>query len=225
MAKTYVIGDIHGCYQAFKELWSKISPVSGDDTVVFLGDYIDRGPESRQVVEMILAIRKKLPRVITLLGNHEQMLLNFMEGRSESPFLAVGGAQTLVSYGLNPHSRERLILPQEHEDFFRYLLPFWQNKDAIYVHAGLMPSRPLALQPKSWLLWARDEFFASNYDFGKPVIYGHTPLNEPRIEHHRIGIDTGAVYGGQLTCLVLPDLEFIQVSGDQFWPPGESSSA
>lgn len=219
MAKTFVIGDIHGCYQAFQELWRKISPVSADDTVIFLGDYIDRGPESRQVVDEILTIRKNLPRVITLLGNHEQMLLHYMEGRGDSPFLAVGGTQTLTSYGLTPHCNERLCLPKEHEDFFRYLLPFWQNKEAIYVHAGLMPARPLALQPRSWLLWARDEFFASDYDFGKPVIYGHTPLREPRLEHHRIGIDTGAVYGGRLTCLVLPDLEFIQVDGTPFWPP------
>ena len=213
MAKTFVIGDIHGCHQALTELWQRISPVTAADTVVFLGDYIDRGPGSRQVVDEILMIRRDLPRVITLMGNHEQMLIDFLEGKEGAPFLEVGGVETLASYGLAAGREEALALPSSHLNFFRELLPFWQNREAIYVHAGLMPARPLALQPKSWLFWAREEFFRSDYDFGKPVVYGHTPFPTPRQEKHRIGIDTGAVYGGHLTCLVLPDLEFIQVAG------------
>lgn len=211
MAKTFVIGDIHGCHQALIDLWAKIAPDPEEDTVVFLGDYIDRGPASRQVVDEILAIRKRLPRVITLMGNHEQMLLSFLEGREETPFLEVGGQETLASYSLPPSgANSSFELPPSHLDFFRGLIPFWQNQAAIYVHAGLVPGRPLALQPKSWLLWAREEFLKSDYDFGKPVIYGHTPFPRPNIEKHRIGIDTGAVYGGYLTCLILPDMEFVQ---------------
>jgi serine/threonine protein phosphatase 1 len=218
MAKTFVIGDIHGCHQALTELWRKISPVQADDTVVFLGDYIDRGPASRQVIDEILMIRKALPRVITLMGNHEQMLLDYLEGREGTPFLAVGGAETLASYGLAADGARPLVLPAAHERFFRELLPYWQNQEAIYVHAGLMPALPLALQPKEWLLWARNEFSVSDYDFGKPVIYGHTPFPAPRLEPHRIGIDTGAVYGGHLTCLILPEMKFVQVTGPAHWP-------
>jgi serine/threonine protein phosphatase 1 len=209
MAKTFVIGDIHGCHQALLELWHKISPIAEDDTIVFLGDYIDRGPDSRQVIDEILEIKRRLPWVITLLGNHEQMLLDFLEGR-KTPFLEVGGTETLASYGVTPGGSNNSELPSTHLDFFRGLITFWQNQEAIYVHAGLMPGRPLALQPKSWLLWAREEFLESDYDFGKPVIFGHTPFPHPHLGKHRIGIDTGVVYGGQLTCLVLPDMKFIQ---------------
>lgn len=218
MAKTFVIGDIHGCHQALNELWRKISPISAEDTVVFLGDYIDRGPDSRQVIDEILAIKKLLPRVITLMGNHEQMLLNFLEGKEETPFLEVGGIETLASYGLIAGESNPPEIPPVHLDFFRNLIPFWQNQEAIYVHAGLMPGRPLALQPKSWLFWAREEFLATDFDFGKPVIYGHTPFSKPRIDQHRIGIDTGAVYGGHLTCLILPDMEFVQTKGVAYRP-------
>lgn len=219
MAKTFVIGDIHGCHQALSELWKKISPIAEEDTVVFLGDYIDRGPDSRQVVDAILAIKKRLPRVITLMGNHEQMLLTFLGGKEETPFLEVGGAETLASYGIAADQMTVHELPSAHLDFFRNLIPFWQNQEAIYVHAGLMPGRPLALQPKSWLLWAREEFLASDFNFGKPVVFGHTPFPKPRIDQHRIGIDTGAVYGGDLTCLILPDMEFVQSKGGAYWPP------
>jgi len=216
MAKTFVIGDIHGCHQALMALWHKISPVAEEDTVVFLGDYIDRGPDSLQVIDEIMGIRKRLPRVITLMGNHEQMLLHFLEGKEEASYLEVGGAETLASYGITHGESNFSRLPPRHLDFFHGLIPFWQNDEAIYVHAGLMPGRPLALQPKSWLLWAREEFLESDYDFGKPVIYGHTPFPKPRIEKHRIGIDTGAVYGGHLTCLILPDMEFVQVKGTAY---------
>lgn len=212
MSKTFVIGDIHGCHQTLLELWSKIS-VTEEDTVVFLGDYIDRGPDSRQVVDEIMAIKKRLPRVITLMGNHEQMLLHFLEGREEGPFLEVGGAETLASYGIVPGRSDCAGVPRAHLDFFRELIPLWQNQEAIYVHAGLMPGRPLALQPKAWLFWAREEFLESDYDFGKPVVFGHTPFPRPHVGKHRIGIDTGAVYGGHLTCLILPDMEFVQAKG------------
>lgn len=217
MAKTFVIGDIHGCHQALTALWRKISPIRAEDTVVFLGDYIDRGPASRQVVDEILMIREELPRVITLMGNHEQMLLDFLEGREGTPFLAVGGAETLASYGLPAVGSPPPVLPPDHGRFFRELLPYWQNPEAIYVHAGLKPACPLALQPRAWLLWAREEFLASDHDFGTPVIYGHTPFAAPRHERHRIGIDTGAVYGGHLTCLILPDMEFVQVAVTAHW--------
>lgn len=217
MPRTFVIGDIHGCHQSLTALWRKLAPIHATDSVVFLGDYIDRGIASRQVVDEILAIKKSLPRVITLMGNHEQMLLHFLAGREEASFLTVGGAETLASYGVDPDEPGPPALPADHLVFFRELLPFWQNHEAIYVHAGLMPARPLALQPKSWLYWAREDFFESDYDFGKPVVYGHTPFPAPRHEKNRIGIDTGAVYGGQLTCLILPDMEFVQVDGESHW--------
>ncbi len=91
------------------------------------------------------------------------------------------------------------------------LLPYWEDGNYIYVHAGLQPGVHLSQQSPEWLFWSRDEFINSTYDFGKKVIYGHTPYAKPRIDANKIGIDTGAVYGGALTCLKLPEMQFIVI--------------
>ncbi|MDA8160267.1 MAG: metallophosphoesterase family protein [Desulfobacteraceae bacterium] len=218
--RTLVIGDLHGCHAVLRRLWDHLDPPPGPgDTVVFLGDYIDRGPESRQVIDFILGLRGAGLRVIALMGNHEQMLLEFLTGRDDYGYLQVGGAATLASYGCPPGLARGFSLPAEHHRFLLELLPYWQDDFAIYVHAGLKPGCPLALQPKDWLLWAREEFLDADGEFGKRVIYGHTPFPQPRVEPWRIGIDTGAVYGWRLTCLILPEMAFVQVPGLPIWPP------
>ncbi|MCF6239215.1 MAG: metallophosphoesterase [Candidatus Marinimicrobia bacterium] len=186
-----------------------------EDTVIFLGDYIDRGPDSKKVVSCLVRLKKKLPRVITLLGNHESMFLRYLKGRDRRLFLCNGGLSTLNSYGLDPSHDDAHpgYIPDEHLAFFESLLLNWEDEKNIYVHAGLQPGLHLSMQASDWCLWAGDEFIYSSLGFGKRVVFGHTVFKEPYVKPEKIGIDTGAVYGGSLTCLVLPDEKFIRVPG------------
>ena len=213
MRKTYVIGDVHGCYQTLKALLDKISPDPQTDVVVFLGDYVNRGPDSKKVISELLRLQRQFRHFMALMGNHEFMLLNYLAGRDQEFFLMMGGRQTLESYGIDDSSRSSLLsrLSQDHLRFLNDLPAYWEDEDYIYVHGGLQPGVHLTQQTTEWLLWAREKFIKSDYDFGKRIVFGHTPFNTPRIEPNKIGIDTGAVYGGRLTCLVLPNLEFVSV--------------
>jgi serine/threonine protein phosphatase 1 len=211
---TCVIGDIHGCHTALTLLLPKILPRA--DSFVFLGDYVDRGPNAKEVVATILSLQRTHPHVITLMGNHDLLFLQYLTGQDSTFFLRVGGRQTLASYGLRPsddQDRIARIVPPEHIAFFKNLPLFWEDNHAIYVHAGLQPGRHLSQQTSQWCLWARKEFTDNAHDFGKPVVFGHTTFKEPVLTPHRIGIDTGAVYGGRLTALLLPDRELISVPG------------
>ena len=214
MKKTYVIGDIHGCYKSLVNLLDLIGD-TGDNTIIFLGDYIDRGPDSKKVISLLVQLKKELPRVVTLLGNHELMFLRFLNGSGRQLFLRNGGQYTLESYGVDPlqdniHHR---CIPDDHLAFFNSLLLNWEDEKNIYVHAGLQPGLHLSLQTEEWCLWAQDEFIYSSYDYGKRVVFGHTFFKEPFVRSEKVGIDTGAVYGGKLTCFVLPGEDFITVPG------------
>ena len=214
MRKTFVFGDIHGCYRALLALLAKISPDPDRDTLVFLGDYIDRGPDSRPVIAELLRLKGIFRHFIALRGNHEQMFLNYLAGRGQNVFLLTGGRQTLLSYELGIANEARRRLPLEHQQFISELRTYWEDDKYIYVHAGLQPGIALPEQSADWLLWAREQFIESRHDFGKRVIFAHTPFPTPRIEANKIGIDTGAVYGGHLTCLILPEISFVSVPCD-----------
>jgi serine/threonine protein phosphatase 1 len=213
MNHTFVIGDIHGCSDLLSELLEKVKPLAPDDTVIFIGDYIDRGPDSKGVIDIVLKLKREHNRVITLLGNHEHMLLGAIRGYGHNEFLSMGGEATLKSYTIPLESINDLsvMLPGDHLAFFEQLLPFWEDEEYIFVHAGLQPGVHLTQQSPDWLFWSRDEFIESSYNFGKKVIYGHTPYDHPKIDTNKIGIDTGAVYGNTLTCLILPEIKFIYV--------------
>ena len=184
------------------------------DTLVFIGDYIDRGPDSSGVIDKILDIRKRIKNVVCLLGNHEQMFLNYyLEQRDEELFMHNGGISTLISYGFTREGRKDLKVPDMHMDFFTTLRPYYETDDYIFVHAGLRPGIPINRQNIEDLIWIRYEFINSPYDFGKVVIFGHTPLSltEPLTDKNKIGLDTGAVYGGKLTCIELTEMKIYQV--------------
>ena len=217
--KTCVIGDIHGCLNSLTNLLGMV--VNRADTLVFLGDYIDRGPKSRQVITTLLQLKKNTDlRLVFLKGNHEFMFYNYLTGADRSIFLQVGGRQTLSSYSISPNQNGNLLhhLPIEHRYFFQSLTLTHEDRHGIYVHAGLQPGVHISRQTQDWCLWARKRFIRSSFDFGKPVIFGHTVFPEPLVESNKIGIDTGAVYGGRLTALLLPDMEFIQVKGEKHHP-------
>jgi len=209
---TCVIGDIHGCHTALIHLLDKVRHRA--DTLVFLGDYVDRGPDSKAVVTTILSLGSRQLRVVPLMGNHDFLFYQYLMGDDSDLFLQVGGMQTLASYGLSPSATREEIrqrVPADHIAFFQSLPLFWEDQHAIYVHAGLQPGRHLSQQTAQWCLWARDAFLDSSHDYGKPVVFGHTVFDDPYLAEDKIGIDTGAVYGGRLTALLLPGREVISV--------------
>jgi serine/threonine protein phosphatase 1 len=211
--RLLAIGDIHGCNRSLRQMLDllRLDPLA--DTLVFIGDYLDRGPDSREVVETLLTLKKAVPKMICLRGNHEAMFLDFYrDGKDEDLFFSNGGMTTLLSYGMSPaDARAGVGFPEDHLDFLASLPLFYETPDYCFVHAGLRPGIPLADQSPEDLLWIRYEFIASDRDFGKTVVFGHTPLREPLSEANKIGIDTGAVYGGCLTCVELPSRRICQV--------------
>jgi len=214
MEKIFAIGDIHGCKSHLDKLMATLDINAEHDTLVFIGDYIDRGLDSRGVVDALLDIRKSIKNVICLRGNHEQMFLNYyLEHRDEDLFMHNGGINTLVSYGLTSTGKKHLTVPDNHMEFFSTLQTWFMTDNYIFVHAGLRPGIPLEKQDSDDLLWIRHEFINSPYDFGKIVVFGHTPLSftTPLINKNKIALDTGAVYGGKLTCIELPLMKIYQV--------------
>jgi len=213
--RTFVIGDIHGCADEIDRLLETLAP-SSTDVVVFLGDYIDRGPASKAVIDRLLRLRCEGPRCIFLKGNHEDMFLGFL-GRSGlygDAFLANGGETTLRSYGLasraGPLTAE--LLPPDHLDFLLSLEMHSQHGEFFCVHAGLAPTRPLAEQQVEDMLWIRNEFICSAHPFPFTVIFGHTPQREVLVDlPYKIGLDTGLVYWNQLSCLELHDKCLYQI--------------
>jgi calcineurin-like phosphoesterase family protein len=184
--------------------------------LVFLGDYIDRGPASRQVIDQLLCL-KEHREVIFLKGNHESYLVEFLKKPALLPkWFQYGGLHTLRSYGITPRShfdpKEQeflatalsLALNQNgHLDFLDHLKASFVCEDFLFVHAGVRPGIPLDQQSEEDLLWIRDDFLHYQGDLGKIVVHGHTPVPHPEVCANRINIDTGAYATGRLTCLIL----------------------
>jgi serine/threonine protein phosphatase 1 len=196
--RLLAVGDIHGCLEKLGVLMAKVKP-NEHDTIVFLGDYINRGSESKGVIDFLLDFKISVPSVF-LLGNHEKMLLDYIATQNPS-FLINGGDKTLESY----NCQDIRDMPVSHLAFYKELLPYYETNDYIFVHAGLKPGLPLKDQHIDDLVWIRDEFLYSKYDWGKVVVYGHTINRLPIVLNNRIGLDTGCVYPltegyGHLSC-------------------------
>ncbi|MAJ60550.1 MAG: hypothetical protein CBC48_11325 [bacterium TMED88] len=222
----YAIGDIHGELERLEVLLDSL-PLTHGDRFVFLGDYIDRGSESRAVIDRLIALEQEYPCVF-LLGNHESMLLDFLgyEGPAYcggSALLSNGGDKTLAEYGffdLPISARSSFSLPHRHEEFFRRLKLYHAEADYLFVHAGLDPRQLDRSSAESALHHCRVEHLLWNrtspsrpHSLGITIIYGHTPSEDMEVRWNvpfSIGIDTGAVYGGPLTALRLPDFEVFQ---------------
>jgi serine/threonine protein phosphatase 1 len=205
--RFFAVGDIHGCLDRLKILLKRMPVDWDEDRLIFLGDYVDRGPDSMQVIEFLLDFKRRYgERIVFLQGNHEWMFSRYLIGEDCGPFLRCGGSQTIESYSLEGKALE---VPGSHRGFLEDLKPFHETESYIFVHAGLRPGVSLAAQSHEDLLWIRSPFLESPYNWGKRVIFGHTPFSAPLIEENKIGIDTGAAYGGRLTAIVLPDLEFV----------------
>ena len=189
------VGDIHGCLAQLTELMEEVKPTAAD-RVVFLGDYVDRGPASAGVIDYLIEFAAAFPETIFLRGNHEQMFLDYLDRQDPAVFLINGGRQTLDSY----RDRGLWPVPSAHRRFLDSLGYYFESEHHIFVHAGLRPGIPLAEQDDFDMLWIRHEFLESDFDWGKAIVYGHTPRQEPLLGDLRIGLDTGCVYGDRLTC-------------------------
>ena len=184
MNKIFAIGDIHGCVEKLQALITNIGADPQRDTLVFIGDFIDRGNFSSEVVDYVIRLKREYKKVICLLGNHEYMLSRYLEGIDEGMYLENGGIATLYSYGIfrsDKPTKRKSKIPLGHRQFFNSLLLHYKTENYIFVHAGLKPGFPLSKQKKNDLLWIRHEFIDADQDFGKMVIFGHTPLSYPLI--------------------------------------------
>jgi serine/threonine protein phosphatase 1 len=214
---VYAIGDIHGCPDELEVMLSALGPTAGD-TVVFLGDYVDRGPASRALVDRLLRLPGEGPRSVFLRGNHEDMLLAYLgiSGRHGDVYLENGGGATLASYGVpagTPRAVARRLFPESHIAFFSGCVLHHVAAPFLFVHAGIRPGVDLAHQEEEDLLWIREEFFAQPHALPYTVVFGHTPTREARIElPYRIGLDTGLVYGNKLSCLDVDGQRLVQVA-------------
>jgi serine/threonine protein phosphatase 1 len=210
--RIFVIGDIHGCYSELKSMLEYLSrklDLSDKDLVVFLGDYIDRGPDSRGVLDALVDFKTRFPNCIFLKGNHEDMLLDFLGfgGNLGHAFLYNGGLETIQSYGISvfsPPNEMMRLLPEDHFSFFNSLESVVTVRDYYLVHAGLNPSMSLEKQTGEDLFWIRESFLDAPHEFGKTIIFGHTPHREIFDNRpFKIGLDTGLVFGNKLSCLEL----------------------
>lgn len=229
--RIYAIGDIHGCLDELNALMAHIATdmasLDGKDAqLIFLGDYVDRGPDSKGVIERLLDVQDEYDDVIFLKGNHEAAMLDFISAPEDmADWLDWGGRETLKSYGA-PHDLKTprteaaaelySAMPPEHLDFIHSLSLYHQTENYLFVHAGLRPGRPLAEQREEDLLWIRKRFHnaAAHERPEQTVVHGHQPGSKPVNSDWRICVDTGVYYSGNLTAVVLEndDRRFITAS-------------
>jgi len=224
--RIYAIGDIHGRADLLDQVFGRIDADLAGAPVrraihVLLGDYIDRGPSSREVLDRLIA-RGHTHETVFLKGNHETFVADFLANPALlEEWRRYGGLETLMSYGLAPSMKggaaeqaslaaafER-ALPAAHREFLATLNPYFLCGDFFFVHAGVRPRVPLAQQAEHDLLWIREDFLLHEENFEKIVVHGHTPVAQPDVRPNRINIDTGAYATGQLTCLTIEGDELL----------------
>ena len=233
-SQVFAVGDIHGCKELLNVIHNKIIEASknkeGEKLLIYLGDYIDREPDIKGTIQTLIDFKPKNFTIVFLLGNHEQMLLDFMAGKRNSLYiwLGNGGLETLESYGSDMNSYidnamelkdEELIrkqftrlLPFSHKNFFNQLMLNYEWGNYFFVHAGINPDLPIEKQEKETMLWTREKnFFNPKMTYNKIIVHGHTPVEKIEKFPCRINLDTGSFYSGKLSCLLIEDrnLKFI----------------
>ena len=226
--RLYAIGDVHGCDTMLAAMHETIArdlidrPVA-DHRIIHVGDYTDRGADSAGVIARLARMAASDRHVICLKGNHDAMLAGFLDDPVAwgPSWFANGAEATLKSYGVTigwslwgkvdyPDLSRRLAaaMPDAHRTFLADLQLSARFGDYLFVHAGIRPGVALDAQDADDLMWIRDDFLWDGRDYGVVVVHGHTPVGDVEVMPNRIGIDTGAVYGGTLTCLVLEETEY-----------------
>jgi len=227
--RLYVVGDIHGRLDLLDQL---LTIIDTDDSareatethLIFLGDLIDRGPHSAQVVERLRQLAAAAPGATRfLLGNHEEVFLAAVAGNEEAFrfFIRIGGRETVLSYGVSEEEYRQLDYPEllaafrakvppDHVDFIQGFENLILDGDYAFVHAGIRPNVPLVEQREKDLRWIREEFLSARTPHEKVIVHGHTISTEPELLPHRIGLDTGAYVSGTLTAMGF--------EGSERWP-------
>lgn len=229
--RAYAVGDIHGRLDLLERLVAKIEAFDAERPAakthfIFLGDYVDRGPDSKGVIDYLLSHDWGGNRTAFLHGNHEEFFLRAIEGKADGlqSWLTYGGVECLASYGINigwllnasPDAildRVRATVPKAHRDFLKDMHDSLRFGDYVFVHAGIRPGIPIEDQSPQDLRWIREAFLDSREDHGAMVVHGHTISEGPDIRPNRIGIDTGAYQTGLLTALMIDgaEREFLSV--------------
>jgi serine/threonine protein phosphatase 1 len=217
--RIYAVGDIHGRLDLLEALMAQIEADDAtrppaETLLLFLGDLVDRGPQSAQVVERLRRLKDAGANIRLLLGNHEEVFLLAVKGDVEALrfFSRIGGKETILSYGVAPADYDRLdydelmqafqaLVPQSHIDFIEAFEDMIVAGDYAFVHAGIRPDMPLEAQKPSDLRWIRETFLRHNGGFEKVIVHGHTITDEVEQRSHRIGLDTGAYASGKLTAM------------------------
>ncbi len=228
--RVYAVGDIHGRADLLYKLMDLIAAdVDNSEeariVLIFLGDYVDRGFQSREVIDFLISDQLSRYEIYFLKGNHEAAFETFLSDSTFGPQWArFGGAETLMSYGIQPPRAKTQAaeweaacrqlndaLPNSHRSFLSSLSLYATLGDYVFVHAGLRPGQPLEQQTEKDILWIREEFLKDEGAFERVVVHGHTPISDPHHDYRRIGIDTGAYLTGKLTaaCLVGSQVSFI----------------
>jgi serine/threonine protein phosphatase 1 len=236
--RAYAIGDVHGCLDLLDRLLSRIeSEIEADPhpktSIVFLGDVVDRGPASAEVIERLRTYTNPHATAHFIMGNHEEVMLRVIDGEADMlpSWLRFGGSATLRSYGLDPRTlakqpKEEVVavirdtIPDTHREFLASFADSISFGDYLFVHAGIRPGVDLAEQSQSDLRWIRDPFLDDLTDHGFIVVHGHTISNNVDVTSNRIGIDTGAYSTGVLTALAIEGSRrwFVQTSEDETLP-------
>jgi serine/threonine protein phosphatase 1 len=220
--RIYAISDVHGCADLLRKMFAVIDKDlrnvgSRRALHVFMGDYIDRGPDSYQTVELLID-RARNHEAVFLKGNHEALLLDAMSNiEAFQVWLKCGGISTLLSYGVRPEMKPerdeglelmaelKTRIPMHHRKFYECLRPRFACGDFFFVHAGVRPGVALSNQTEEDMLWIREDFLSHDQSFEKYVVHGHTPVRQPDIRPNRANIDTGAYATGNLTLLSVQD--------------------
>lgn len=222
-SRLFAIGDVHGCFQELQVLLNHLKGeegLSADDLVLFIGDYIDRGPDSKRTVDVLIALKAEFPKTIFLKGNHEDMLLDYLGlgGRGADVYMHNGGLETFRNYGIQPYGEPAKILecfPADHKEFYTNLETGIELAEFLFVHAGINPAKTLVEQAHEDLFWIRRPFVEAPHSLNKTVVFGHTPFEDVLLDlPYKIGIDTGLVYGNRLTCVELVNGKLLQVEFD-----------
>ena len=226
----FAIGDIHGCLGELTSLHKKILTQKNfdvkEDLLIYLGDYVDRGKNSKQVIDQILKLKKDNINIINLLGNHDQFLIDFLLNKHNNikNWLNFGADQTFRSYNIEivefikdgfedkviDRLRDHFLnnIEESHIDFFKNLELSYSTKNHLFVHAGINPQKKLSEQTKEDYLWSRSrEFFNKNFKSEKIIVHGHTPEENIISDPFRINIDSGCYFSGKLSCVCLTNLD------------------